>query len=513
MQEANVMEGIKSSLGNVMYVVNILAIFCFMYSLGYLSKKETARKGVKLGILGMSMVIILPVFLILSMCLFYTNIMPSIGGCDYIDVYYMLMFFRRVFIVIILGIIAGFLGSKIVSSVKMSSLPQLLAAFHSLVGLAAVLLPISVLSNVCYSEKGNFNELMCGACIGAYTFSASVVAFIKLITKSVNLERFANFMFLIVVKYIAYIAFAGIWCCYAIEKIDLINAFCILTSISFAYGILSTARVSGSDMPVVISFLNALSGWSAAGIGFSMKNSVLIVVGAIVGSSGTFLSRSMCKNMNRRFRDVISPRLQHSIFTKSSVKNKYSSKYIQDKMNIKSDETKSAQIIEVDKAIELLNNAKSVIIVPGYGMAVSGAQRDVSDIVKKLNSKNIDVKFAIHPVAGRMPGHMNVILAEANVPYDIVYELDEINDAFEKTDVALVVGANDITNISARTDEGSPIYGMPILNVDKAKSVIFIKRSVGAGYANIKNPLFECENTYMLLGDAKDVCGKILADL
>ena len=447
----------------------------FILALRGLSSPETSRQGNLFGILGMTIAIIVT-FL-------------TIGS------------FSKGFIyVVIFLLIGGMIGSIIAFKISMTAMPQLVAGFHSLVGLAAVLVTISAflkpnvfnLGTVGNIKTASLIEMSLGASIGAITFSGSVIAFLKLqgiMSGSPIVFKGQHILNgLIVISIAASIAYLSM------SQISLL--FWILILISFLVGFLLIIPIGGADMPVVISMLNSYSGWAAAGIGFTLENTALIITGALVGSSGAILSYIMCKGMNRSFFNVILGGFGATDDT--------------DSKNIEKRPVKSGN---AEDAAFLMKNATSVIIVPGYGMAVAQAQHVLREMVNSLKTNGIKVSYAIHPVAGRMPGHMNVLLAEANVPYDEVFELDDINSDFANTDVAFVIGANDVTNPAAKTDPQSPIYGMPILDVEKCKSVLFVKRSLSPGYAGIDNELFYRDNTLMLFADAKKMTENIVKNL
>jgi H+-translocating NAD(P) transhydrogenase subunit beta len=382
----------------------------------------------------------------------------------------------------------------------MTSMPELVAAFHSLVGMAAVLVAAGALYAPAAFDIGvegaihgqSLIEMSLGVAIGAITFTGSVIAFLKLS------GRMSGKPIILPGRHIINIALALglvaliVWFFEAQQHI----AFWALAAVSFLLGILIIVPIGGADMPVVISMLNSYSGWAAAGIGFTLGNSALIITGALVGSSGAILSYIMCKGMNRSFISVILGGFGGEVAGPSGAA-----------------ENRPVKLGSADDAAYLLKNSSKVIIVPGYGMAVAQAQHALREMGDKLKAAGVEVKYAIHPVAGRMPGHMNVLLAEANVPYDEVFELDDINSEFAQADVAYVIGANDVTNPAAEDDPKSPIYGMPVLQVWKAGTVMFNKRSLASGYAGIDNPLFYRDNTMMLLGDAKKMTEQIVKAL
>lgn len=453
----------------------VIAALLFIFSLQGLSKQDTARSGNIYGIIGMAIALIATVASITQ-------------GFHW---------------VVIAMIIGGIIGLYLAQKVEMTQMPELVALLHSFVGMAAVLVGFNSYFDPHTSQLvGNelnvhLVEIFVGVFIGAVTFSGSVVAFGKLNGRiSSKALTLPNKHYLNLVAIIAsVILMAGF--------IHLENGFfaftCLflMTLIAFAFGIHLVASIGGADMPVVISMLNSYSGWAAAAAGFMLSNDLLIVTGALVGSSGAILSYIMCKAMNRSFISVIAGGFGNEGTATSS----------------SDEEMGEYREMQPPEVAQVLKEARSVIIVPGYGMAVAQAQGAVSNITEKLRNMGIEVRFGIHPVAGRLPGHMNVLLAEAKVPYDIVLEMDEINDDFPDTDVVWVIGANDTVNPAAEEDPNSPIAGMPVLEVWKAKTVIISKRSMNTGYAGVQNPLFFKENSYMLFGDAKASVEKVLQDI
>ena len=460
---------------------NLSAIFylisgvLFILALRGLSSPETSRQGNFFGILGMVIAI--------------TVTFLSIGNFSSGFIY-----------VLIFLLIGGLIGTFIAYKIPMTAMPELVAGFHSLVGLAAVFVAISAFLNpeaFNLGSPGNIKlgsliEMSIGAVVGAITFSGSIIAFLKLrgiMTGSpitFKGQHLLNALILISIIVLTYL----------LCSTQSSNLFWTLLAVSFLIGFLLIVPIGGADMPVVISMLNSYSGWAAAGIGFTLENSALIITGALVGSSGAILSYIMCKGMNRSFFNVI---LGGFGVTEQSLS--------------KDNEKKPVKSGNAEDAAFLMKNASSVIIVPGYGMAVAQAQHALREMVDTLKKNDIKVTYAVHPVAGRMPGHMNVLLAEANVPYDEVFELEEINNDFANADVAFVIGANDVTNPVAKTDPQSPIYGMPVLDVEKCKSVLFVKRSLSPGYAGIDNELFYRDNTLMLFADAKKMTEDIIKNL
>jgi len=461
-----------------MISANLLAIFylisgvLFILALRGLSSPETSRQGNLFGIIGMAIAIGVTII--------------SVGN-----------FSTGFLYLLILLLVGGSIGTFIAFKIPMTAMPELVAGFHSLVGLAAVFVAISAFLNPEVFNLGSpgsikiasLIEMSLGALIGAITFTGSVIAFLKLrgIMSGSPITFFGQHYInlslgIILVSLIFYLC-----------KTQVDTWFWTIIIISFLLGVLLIIPIGGADMPVVISMLNSYSGWAAAGIGFTLENTALIITGALVGSSGAILSYIMCKGMNRSFFNVILGGWGATDQSSSS----------------KSKEQKPVKSGNADDAAFLMKNASSVIIVPGYGMAVAQAQHALREMVDSLKKNGVKVSYAIHPVAGRMPGHMNVLLAEANVPYDEVFELEEINNDFANCDVAYVIGANDVTNPVAKTDPESPIYGMPILDVEKSKSVLFVKRSLSPGYAGIDNDLFYRDNTLMLFSDAKKMTEEI----
>ena len=480
---------------NLAAIGYLVAAVCFILALRGLSHPSTSQMGLRIGMAGMAIAVVITLLVLPD---------PSILA----------------YILIIVGIgVGGTIGFMIAQKIEMTAMPQLVAGFHSLVGMAAVLVAAAAFLNpvdfnLVRPDGGikllSLFEMGLGTIIGAITFTGSVIAFGKLqgqlpaavenalgplkgpVAKVMSSKPImlparhvvnAAIGLAIVAILVWFVAGESGW------------AFLLMTLLAFAIGVLLIIPIGGADMPVVVSMLNSYSGWAAAGIGFTLSNPMLIITGALVGSSGAILSYIMCKAMNRSFISVI---LGGFGETGASAAD---------------DGDKTVKAGSADDAAFIMDNAQSVIIVPGYGMAVAQAQHSVRELYDELTKKGVKVRFAIHPVAGRMPGHMNVLLAEANIPYDDVFEMDDINGDFQQADVAYVIGANDITNPAAKTDPQSPIFGMPVLDVDRAKAVFFVKRSMAAGYAGIENTLFYQPNTMMLFGDAKKMTEEIVKAL
>jgi len=458
---------------NLSALLYLVAGVLFILALRGLSSPESSRRGNLFGMIGM----------VIAIGTTLASHPPQGQGA---------------WILVVAGIaLGGGIGAVIARRVPMTSMPELVAAFHSLVGMAAVL----VASGAFYAPTAfgigthghihtqSLVEMSIGVAIGAITFTGSVIAFLKLS------GRMSGAPILLPLRHVINIVLAAalIFFIYGLVVSQTQMDFWLIAGLAFVFGVLIIIPIGGADMPVVISMLNSYSGWAAAGIGFTLGNSALIITGALVGSSGAILSYIMCKGMNRSFISVILGGFGGEVAAAGGTT-----------------EQRPVKIGSAEDAAYILKNAAKVIIVPGYGMAVAQAQHALREMADHLKKEGVEVKYAIHPVAGRMPGHMNVLLAEANVPYDEVFELEDINSEFAQADVAFVIGANDVTNPAAEEDKSSPIYGMPVLQVWKAGTVMFVKRSLASGYAGIDNPLFYRDNTMMLLGDAKKMAESIV---
>lgn len=461
---------------NISALLYLVSGVLFIMALRGLSHPETSRQGNMFGMVGMAISIVTTLLLA----------SPSFGG----------------WVIILAGLaIGGGAGAYIARSIPMTAMPQLVAAFHSLVGLAAVMVAAGALyapeafgiGSVGQIHGASLVEMSIGVAIGAITFTGSVIAFAKLD------GRMSGAPIMLPARHLINAGLAALLIILVIVFVQTESHFIfwMITAVALVLGVLIIIPIGGADMPVVVSMLNSYSGWAAAGIGFTLGNLALIITGALVGSSGAILSYIMCKGMNRSFISVILGGFGGDDTVAASDDG------IQ----------RTVKQGSADDAAYLMKNAGKVIIVPGYGMAVAQAQHALREMADRLKAEGVEVKYAIHPVAGRMPGHMNVLLAEANVPYDEVFELEDINSEFAQADVAFVIGANDVTNPAARDDPSSPIYGMPILDVDKAGTCLFIKRSLGSGYAGIDNTLFYKDKTMMLLSDAKKMVDDIVKAL
>jgi NAD(P) transhydrogenase subunit beta len=461
---------------NIVALLYLVAGVLFILALRGLSSPETSRQGNLFGMVGMAIAIVTTLA---------SHPPASLGA----------------WALVIGGMaIGGGTGAVIARRVPMTAMPELVAAFHSLVGMAAVLVAAAALyapsafgiGTPGHIPGASLVEMSLGVAIGAVTFTGSVIAFLKLSA------RMSGAPILLPARHPVNIALAVaivaliVW----FARTESHLAFWLLAFAAFLFGVLIIIPIGGADMPVVISMLNSYSGWAAAGIGFTLGNSALIITGALVGSSGAILSYIMCKGMNRSFISVILGGFGGEVAGPAAGK-----------------EQRPVKQGSAEDAGFMLKNAGKVIIVPGYGMAVAQAQHALREMADRLKKEGVEVKYAIHPVAGRMPGHMNVLLAEANVPYDEVFELEDINSEFAQADVAFVIGANDVTNPAAKEDPQSPIYGMPVLEVWKAGTVMFSKRSLSSGYAGIDNTLFYRDNTMMLFGDAKKMTEEIVKAL
>jgi len=453
----------------------LISAVCFIMALRGLSSPETARRGNMLGIIGMVIAIV--------------TTLNAPGVMSYG--------------LILAGmVIGGGIGTVVALKIEMTALPQLVAAFHSLVGMAAVLVATAALYNpeaYGLGTAGNIAsaslvEMGLGTIVGAITFSGSLIAFAKLqgtMSGTPITFKFQHFGNLVVALLIVY-------CLVAFVDGESYGFFWGMVALSFLIGFLIIIPIGGADMPVVVSMLNSYSGWAACGIGFTLSNPALIITGALVGSSGAILSYIMCKGMNRSIFNVLLGGFGGEGVGPAAAGD---------------GKERAVKSGAADDAAFLMKNASKVIIIPGYGMAVAQAQHALREMADVLKAEGVDVRYAIHPVAGRMPGHMNVLLAEANVPYDEVFELEEINHEFSTAEVAFVIGANDVTNPAAKTDPQSAIYGMPILDVEKSGTVLFVKRSMSSGYAGVDNELFFADNTMMLFGDAKKMTEEIVQAL
>ena len=458
---------------NIAATLYLVAGVLFILALRGLSSPASSRQGNMFGMIGMTIAVLTTL----------AAHPPSGFGA---------------WVLVLLGIgFGGAIGAVIAKRVPMTSMPELVAAFHSLVGMAAVLVAAAAFYAPAAFDIGtpgkihtqSLVEMSLGVAIGAITFTGSIIAFMKLSGRMSGSPIMLPFRHYINIALFAALIFFIYGLCVSQSQMD----FWIVTVLALVFGVLIIIPIGGADMPVVISMLNSYSGWAAAGIGFTLGNSALIITGALVGSSGAILSYIMCKGMNRSFISVILGGFGGEVAAAGGAV-----------------EQRPVKLGSAEDAAYIMKNAQKVIIVPGYGMAVAQAQHALRERADHLKKEGVEVKYAIHPVAGRMPGHMNVLLAEANVPYDEVFELEDINSEFAQADIAFVIGANDVTNPAAEEDKTSPIYGMPVLQVWKAGTVMFIKRSLASGYAGIDNPLFYRDNTMMLLGDAKKMSEQIV---
>ncbi len=467
---------LSADWASILYLVSGVL---FILALRGLSSPETSRQGNTFGMIGMAIAIATTLLLVQPD--------PTTIG-----------------IILAGAAVGGGIGAYLARNIQMTQMPQLVAAFHSLVGLAAVAVAVAALyaPTSFHIDDGIGNvrmqsliELSLGTAIGAITFTGSVIAFAKL-----N-GNMSGAPIILPARHLLNIAIAAAIVVLVVMLVQsggqLKWAYWAILGLSLLIGITLIIPIGGADMPVVVSMLNSYSGWAAAALGFTLENVALIITGALVGSSGAILSYIMCKGMNRSFISVI-------LGGFGTADGGAASGHV---------ETRPVKQGSADDAAFIMKNASKVIIVPGYGMAVAQAQHAVREMADMLKKEGVEVKYAIHPVAGRMPGHMNVLLAEANVPYDEVFELEDINNDFAQADVAYVIGANDVTNPSAKTDPKSPIFGMPILDVEKAKTVLFVKRGMGSGYAGVENELFFRDNTMMLFGDAKKMTDEIVKGL
>jgi NAD(P) transhydrogenase subunit beta len=463
---------------NLVALWYLAASVCFILALKGLSSPESARRGNAFGVAGMVIAVVTT---------------AAIVAKGHID------------LILVAMVIGGTIGAIVSRRVQMTQMPELVAAMHSLVGMAAVLIAVAVVNNPgAFGEhdplpRGNRFELFIGSFVGAITFSGSVIAFGKLAGLGKMFRLFSSAPVIYrgqhLLNLILAIVMIGFGVAFFLAEGKAWTPFLVMLGIAFTLGLLIIIPIGGADMPVVISMLNSYSGWAAAGIGFSLNNTMLIIAGSLVGSSGAILSYIMCKAMNRSFISVIMGGFGAAEGAAAAGAG-----------------DKTVRSGSAEDAAFLLANAESVVIVPGYGLAVARAQHAVKEMAQKLIAKGVNVRYAIHPVAGRMPGHMNVLLAEAEVPYDQVFEMEDINGELGTTDVALVLGANDVVNPLAH-EKGSPIYGMPIIEAHKARTVLVNKRSMAAGYAGLDNPLFYMDKTMMVFGDAKKVVEDIVKAL
>jgi NAD(P) transhydrogenase subunit beta len=461
---------------NLVVLLYLIASVCFIQALKGLSHPTTSIRGNLFGMVGMTIAVLTTTALIIKLS-------GSASGLSWV----------------LLGlVVGGSAGALMAQRVEMTKMPELVAFMHSMIGLAAVFIAVAAVAEPWAFQispkggeipAGNRVELALGAFIGAVTFSGSVIAFGKLSGKyKFRLFQGAPVVFPGQHKLNAVLGLASLYFVVAFMLTESPTDFALICALGLVMGVLIIIPIGGADMPVVVSMLNSYSGWAAAGIGFSLNNSMLIIAGSLVGSSGAILSYIMCKAMNRSFFNVILGGFGGDAAAATGGKT----------------EARPVKSGSADDAAFILGNAETVVIVPGYGLAVARAQHAVKELAEKLTHKGITVKYAIHPVAGRMPGHMNVLLAEAEVPYDQVFEMEDINGEFGQADVAIILGANDVVNPAALT-KGSPIYGMPILEAYKAKTIIVNKRSMAAGYAGLDNELFYMDKTMMVFGDAKKV--------
>ena len=468
----------------------ILAALLFILALAGLSKHETARRGNAFGMAGMALAIVATLLLVLDYLTddLIVDKTPIVVG---------------LVIILVAGTVGAVIGIRLARGVEMTGMPELIAMMHSFVGLAAVLVGYNTFievasahSNVGLESDAVHNaEVFVGVFIGAVTFTGSIVANLKLSARMRSAPIALPGRHLLNLGILVVSAVLLVWFMLTDGWVGM-APLAVMTVLALVLGFHLVAAIGGGDMPVVVSMLNSYSGWAAAAAGFMLGNDLLIITGALVGSSGAILSYIMCKAMNRSFVSVIAGGFGSDGAVSGEARDYGEHREIQ-----------------ADDVADLLAHASSVVITPGYGMAVAQAQYPVAEMTKKLREKGVDVRFGIHPVAGRLPGHMNVLLAEARVPYDIVLEMDEVNDDFPDTDVVLVIGANDTVNPAALEEPGSPIAGMPVLEVWNARDVIVFKRSMATGYAGVQNPLFFKDNAQMLFGDAKDKVNEIVAAL